>query len=59
MRGPWEQHLTMAFVLLAIAFTVYVLWGHVAGSALTAVALFVALKPLFRKASPDVEEGED
>lgn len=59
MRGPWEQHLTMALVLLAIAFTVYVLWSHVAGSAVTAVALFVALKPLFRKASPDTGAAED
>jgi hypothetical protein len=59
MRGPWEQHLTMALVLLAIAFTVYVLWSHVGGSALSAVALLVALKPLFRKASPGADASGD
>jgi hypothetical protein len=59
MRGPWEQHLTMALVLLAIAFTVYVLWSHMGGSALTAVAVFIALKPLFRKASPGTDDAGD
>jgi NhaP-type Na+/H+ or K+/H+ antiporter len=59
MRGPWEQHLTMAVVLLAIAFTVYVLWSHMGGSALTAVAVLVALKPLFRKARRDQDEAEE
>lgn len=58
MRGLWERHLTLACVLLAVAFTAYVLWSHMAGSALTAVALFVALKPLFRKAREE-EEDED
>lgn len=58
MRGSWEKHLTMALVLLAVAFTVYVLWSHMAGSALTAVAVFVALKPLFRKARREDDEDD-
>ncbi|MFD1580715.1 hypothetical protein [Ramlibacter ginsenosidimutans] len=49
----------MALVLLAIAFSVYVFWSHLAGSALTAVALFVALKPLFRKARRVKDKAED
>lgn len=56
MRGSWERHLTLALVLLAIAFTVYVVWSPMAGSALLAAAVFVALKPLFRKVREDDDE---
>jgi hypothetical protein len=48
MRRPWEKHLRMAFVLLAVAFALAVFWDVMAGAALAAVALFVALRPLFR-----------
>lgn len=59
MRGPWEKHLTLALVLLTMAFTVYVLWSHLGGFALAAIALFVALKPLFRKARREQDDAED
>ena len=48
MRRPWEKHFRMAIVLAAAAFAVGVLWNVMAGCALGAIALFVALRPLFR-----------
>jgi hypothetical protein len=39
----------MAVLLLAVAFAIAEFWNVMAGSALAAVALFVALRPLFRK----------
>lgn len=48
MQRPWEKHLRAAFLLSAIAFAVGVLWHPMAGAALGAVAVFVALRPLFR-----------
>jgi len=41
----------MALCIAAVAFAVGVLWNLMAGSALAAVALFVALRPLFRVAA--------
>ena len=55
MRRPWEKHLRMALVLSAIAFAVAVFWSRMAGSAIGAVALFVGLRPLFRK-DPDADD---
>jgi hypothetical protein len=49
MRRPWEKHLRFAVVLAAVAFAVGVLWNLMAGAAIAASALFVALRPLFRK----------
>ena len=49
MHRPWEKHLRMAIVLSAMAFAAAELWNLMAGSAIAAVALFVALRPLFRK----------
>jgi hypothetical protein len=49
MKRPWEKHLRVAFVLLAVAFAVGVFWNVMAGCALVAVAVFVALRPLFRR----------
>ena len=49
MRRPWEKHLRMAIVLSAIAFAVAEVWNLMAGCAIAAVAVFVALRPLFRK----------
>jgi hypothetical protein len=54
MRRPWEKHLRMAVVLAAVAFAVGVIWNFMAGAAIAAVALFVALRPLFR--SPEEAE---
>ncbi len=48
MRRPWEKHLRMALVLAAVAFAVGVFWNVMAGAAVGAIALFVALRPLFR-----------
>jgi hypothetical protein len=45
----------MALVLSAIAFAVAVFWSRMAGSAIGAVALFVGLRPLFRK-DPDADD---
>jgi hypothetical protein len=39
----------MAIVLSAIAFAVAEVWNLMAGCAIAAVAVFVALRPLFRK----------
>jgi hypothetical protein len=39
----------MALVLAALAFAAGVMWNEMAGAAIGAVALFVALRPLFRK----------
>jgi ABC-type iron transport system FetAB permease component len=46
----------MAVVLSAIAFAVAVLWNLMAGAAIAAVALFVALRPLFRKETQDADK---
>ena len=48
MRRPWEKHLRMALVLAAVAFAVGVFWNVMVGAGIGAVALFVALRPLFR-----------
>jgi hypothetical protein len=48
MYRPWEKHLSLAIALLAVAFAAGVFWNVVAGAALAAVAVFVALRPLFR-----------
>ena len=55
MRRPWEKHLRMALVLSAVAFAVGEFWSLMAGSAIAAVAVFVALRPLFRKEPEDAE----
>jgi len=55
MHRPWEKHLRMAIVLSAVAFAVAELWNVMAGSAIAAVALFVALRPLFRS-EPDANK---
>jgi hypothetical protein len=47
MNRPWEKHLRTAILLLSIAFAAAVLWNRMAGAALAAIALFVALRPLF------------
>jgi hypothetical protein len=55
MRRPWEKHFRMAVLLAAIAFAAAVFWNLMAGAALGAVALFIALRPLFlqrRKRNP-------
>jgi hypothetical protein len=52
MRRPWEKHFRMAIVLLAVGFAVAEFWNLMAGSALAAAALFVALRPLFLKRGP-------
>jgi hypothetical protein len=49
MRRPWEKHLRLALVLLALAFAAAELWNVMAGAAIAAVAFFVAMRPLFRK----------
>jgi hypothetical protein len=49
MHRPWEKHLRLAVVLLAVAFAVAEFWNVMAGSAIVAVAVFVALRPLFRR----------
>ena len=48
MHRPWEKHLRTAIVLAAVAFAVGVLWNVMAGAAIGAAAVFVALRPLFR-----------
>jgi hypothetical protein len=48
MNRPWEKHLSAAIVLAAAAFAVGELWSGVAGAAIAAAAVFVALRPLFR-----------
>jgi hypothetical protein len=48
MRHPWEKHLSLALVLAAVAFAVAELWNLMAGAAIGAVGVFVALRPLFR-----------
>jgi hypothetical protein len=48
MHRPWEKHLSTAIVIAAIAFAVGVFWNVMAGTAIGAVAFFVALRPLFR-----------
>ena len=55
MLRPWEKHLRLAVVLSAVAFAVAEVWDVMAGSAIAAVAVFVALRPLFRK-EPDVDD---
>jgi hypothetical protein len=44
---PWETHISAALVLASLAFAVGEFWSPLAGSALVASALFVALRPLF------------
>ena len=48
MKRPWEKHLSVAIVLAALAFAAAELWNVMAGAAVAAVAVFVALRPLFR-----------
>ena len=47
MHRPWEKHFRMALVLAALGFATGVLVNLMAGAALGAAALFVALRPLF------------
>lgn len=47
MNRPWEKHLSAAFLLSAGAFAVWELWNAMAGSALGALAFFIAMRPLF------------
>jgi hypothetical protein len=47
MRRPWEKHFRTAAVLAAVAFAVGEFWNLMAGCAIAAVAVFVALRPLF------------
>lgn len=49
MHRPWEKHLRIAIFLTAVAVAVGELWNVMAGAAIAAVAVFVALRPLFRK----------
>lgn len=49
MRRPWEKHLRIAVVLAALAFAVAEFWDTFAGAVIAAMAIFVALRPLFRK----------
>lgn len=49
MRRPWEKHFRIAVVLSAVAFAVGEFWNLLAGCAMAAVALFIALRPLFLK----------
>lgn len=56
MRRPWEKHLSLALVLLAVAFAAAEFWNTMAGAAVTAVAVFVALRPLFRNRGRPPEE---
>lgn len=49
MKRPWEKHLAFAIVLAAVAFAVGETWNLMAGAAIAAVAVFVALRPLFRR----------
>jgi hypothetical protein len=46
-RRPWERHLSIAVLLVSVAFAVGELWNVFAGSAIAAAAFFVALRPLF------------
>jgi hypothetical protein len=48
MHRPWEKHLSTAIMLAAIAFAAGETWNTMAGAAIGAVAVFVALRPLFR-----------
>lgn len=48
MKSPWEKHLRIAVLLSAVAFAVAEFWNVMAGAAIAAVAVFVALRPLFR-----------
>lgn len=48
MHRPWEKHLSIALALAAVAFAVGEVWNVMAGAAIGAVAVFVALRPLFR-----------
>jgi hypothetical protein len=50
MRRPWEKHLRLALLLGVVAFAVGELWNLFAGAVIGAIAIFVALRPLFRKA---------
>jgi hypothetical protein len=56
MRRPWEKHLRIAVVLIALAFAAWVMWNEMAGAAIAAIALFVALRPLFRAAEDEPNE---
>jgi hypothetical protein len=56
MRRPWEKHLSVAIVLAAVAFAVGVIWNVMAGAAIAAIAFFVALRPLFRRAEDPAKE---
>ena len=48
MQRPWEKHISAAIVLAAVAFAVGETWNVMAGAAVAAVAVFVALRPFFR-----------
>lgn len=60
MQRPWEKHFALAVVLSAIAFAVGQLWNVMAAAAIGAVAVFVALRPLFRNRNRQGKaEGEE
>lgn len=56
MQRPWEKHLSLAIVLFAVAFAAAEFWSTMAGAAVAAVAVFVALRPLFRNRGRRPEE---
>jgi hypothetical protein len=56
MQRPWEKHLSVAIALAAVAFAVAEFWNAMAAAALGAVAVFVALRPLFRNRGKRPEE---
>lgn len=55
MKRPWEKHLRLAVVLASVAVAVGELWNVMAGAAIGAAAVFVALRPLFRNGRPPME----
>jgi hypothetical protein len=56
MQRPWEKHLSVAVVLLAVAFAAAEFWNLMAGAAVAAMAVYVALLPLFRNRGRPPEE---
>jgi hypothetical protein len=56
MERPWEKHLSLAIALSAVAFAAAEFWNTMAGAAVAAVAVFVALRPLFRNRGRRPEE---
>ena len=59
MRRPWEKHWRLAIVLVAVAVAVGEFWNVAAGAAVAAVAVFVALRPLFRNRGRSEDGGPD